>query len=360
MAEDVSAVRAEGRPAAAAPVVDAGRADAPTEAPLLEVIGLKQHFPVAPHLAERLFGKKVRYVHAVDGVDLAVHRGETVGLVGESGCGKSTLARSILRLHRPTAGSVRFEGREILDLPPQQMRRLRQDMQIIFQDPFASLNPRHTVEQIVGLPLRIQGVPRQEIRGRVLELLDIVGLPPGHIDRFPHQFSGGQRQRIGIARALAAQPKFVVADEPVSALDVSIQAQILNLLERLQQEMGLTYLFITHDLSVVSYVSDRIAVMYLGRIVEWGATEDLFADPLHPYTRALLSAVPTVESRGRRRERIILQGSPPTPIDPPGGCRFYSRCFLKEKNETCLHVDPPLAPMGNGRRVACHAVAGTL
>lgn len=330
------------------------------DAPLVEVTGLKQHFPVVPGLVERLLGKKVRRVHAVDGVDLTVYRGETVGLVGESGCGKSTLARSILRLHEPTAGSVRFEGNEILELPPGEMRRLRKDMQIIFQDPFASLNPRRTVEQIIGLPLLIQGVPRHEVRGRVLELLEIVGLPPGHIDRFPHQFSGGQRQRIGIARALAMRPKFVVADEPVSALDVSIQAQIINLLEQLQEEMGLTYLFITHDLSVVSYVSDRIAVMYLGRIVEWAKTEDLFAEPLHPYTQALLSAIPTVESRGRRRERIILQGSPPTPIDPPAGCRFYERCFLKEKNETCRHVDPLLVHLGNERQVACHAVAGTL
>ncbi len=340
--------------------VSAGGARVDAAPPLLEVAGLKQHFPIVPNLVERLFGKKVRHVHAVDGVDLTVYRGETVGLVGESGCGKSTLARSVLRLYQPTAGSVKFEGREILNLPPAEMRRLRKDMQIIFQDPFASLNPRQTVEQIVGLPLRIQGVPKHEIRGRVLELLEIVGLPPGHIDRFPHQFSGGQRQRIGIARALAVRPKFVVADEPVSALDVSIQAQIINLLERLQEEFGLTYLFITHDLSVVSYVSDRIAVMYLGRIVEWAKTEDLFAEPLHPYTQALLSAIPTVERRGRRRERIILQGSPPTPIDPPGGCRFYERCFLKEKNETCRLVDPELVDLGNGRKVACHAVAGTL
>lgn len=341
--------------AAHAPVVPA---PAETE-PLLEITGLKQHFPIVPSPVERLFGKKVRRVHAVDGVDLTVHRGETVGLVGESGCGKSTLARSILRLHEPTAGSVRFDGREILELSANEMRRLRADMQIIFQDPYASLNPRRTVEQIVGLPLRIQGVPRHEIRGRVLELLDIVGLPPGHIDRFPHQFSGGQRQRIGIARALAVNPAFIVADEPVSALDVSIQAQIINLLEHLQDELGLTYLFITHDLSVVSYVSDRIAVMYLGRIVELADTDALFSEPLHPYTRALLSAIPTVESRGRRRERIILRGSPPTPIDPPAGCRFYERCFLKEKNETCRTVDPPLVEMGAGRRVACHVVAGT-
>src|SRR5690606_37041699 len=241
------------------------------------------------------------------------------------------------------------------------MRRLRRHMQIVFQDPFASLNPRRTVEQIVGLPLAIQGVPRRQIRGQVLEMLARVGLQPSHADRFPHQFSGGQRQRIGIARALVVRPKFIVADEPVSALDVSIQAQIINLLEELQQEFGLTYLFITHDLSVVSYVSDRIAVMYLGRVVELASTDDLFAEPLHPYTRALLSAIPVVgRGKKKRRERILLQGSPPTPIDPPGGCRFYDRCYLKEKNETCRRVDPALTEVAPGRHVACHAVAGTL
>jgi len=328
--------------------------------PLVEVQGLKQHFPIRPNSVERLLGKAPRVVHAVDGVDLTIHRGETVGLVGESGCGKSTLARSILRLHQPTAGSVRFAGQEITTLPANAMRRLRRDMQIIFQDPFASLNPRRTVEQIIGLPLAIQGVPRSEIRERVMAMLAKVGLPPSALDRYPHQFSGGQRQRIGIARALAVNPQFVVADEPVSALDVSIQAQIINLLQDLQAELGLTYLFITHDLSVVSYVSDRIAVMYLGRIVELAPTEELFAEPLHPYTRALLSAIPRVETRGRPRERILLAGSPPTPIDPPAGCRFYSRCYLKEKNETCRLVDPSLVDMGPGHQVACHAVAGTL
>ena len=340
-----------------------GQLHAPAAAapePLVEVRGLKQHFPLQPSLVERLLGKPTRVVHAVDGVDLTIYRGETVGLVGESGCGKSTLARSILRLHQPTAGSVRFAGREITTLPAAEMRRLRRDMQIIFQDPFASLNPRRTVEQIVGLPLAIQGVPRHEIRERVLEMLAKVGLSPSHIDRYPHQFSGGQRQRIGIARALAVNPQFVVADEPVSALDVSIQAQIINLLQKLQAELGLTYLFITHDLSVVSYVSDRIAVMYLGRIVELAPTEELFAEPLHPYTRALLSAIPRLGHRGRPRERILLSGTPPTPIDPPRGCRFYSRCYLKEKNETCRTVDPALMDVGRGHHVACHAVAGTL
>ena len=340
--------------AAAAPAAQ-GR-----EEPLVQVRGLKQYFPVRSNWVDRFLGKGNRWVHAVDGVDLDIARGETLGLVGESGCGKSTLARSILRLHEPTAGSIRFAGREITALSPAEMRQMRREMQIIFQDPFASLNPRRTVEQIVGLPLQIQGVPRAEIRERVLALLAKVGLSPSHIDRYPHQFSGGQRQRIGIARALAVNPRFVVADEPVSALDVSIQAQILNLLQELQAELGLTYLFISHDLAVISYVSDRIAVMYLGRIVELAPTETLFADPLHPYTRALLSAVPRVGSRGQVRERILLSGSPPTPIDPPKGCRFYSRCYLKEKNETCRHVDPELVELAPGHRVACHAVAGTL
>ena len=338
------------RPAPAAPAAER----------LVEVRGLKQHFPLQPSFVERLLGKPTRVVHAVDGVDVDIYRGETVGLVGESGCGKSTFARSILRLHQPTAGSVRFAGREITTLPAGEMRRLRRDMQIIFQDPFASLNPRQTVEQIVGLPLAIQGVPRHEIRGRVVEMLAKVGLSPSHIDRYPHQFSGGQRQRIGIARALVVNPQFVVADEPVSALDVSIQAQIINLLQELQAELGLTYLFITHDLSVVSYVSDRIAVMYLGRIVELAPTEELFAEPLHPYTRALLSAIPRLGTRDRPRERILLGGTPPTPIDPPRGCRFYSRCYLKEKNDTCRLLDPPLTEVGRGHHVACHAVAGTL
>lgn len=324
--------------------------------PLLQVRGLKQHFPLGTNIVEKLFSGKIRHVHAVDGVDLDVWPGETVGLVGESGCGKSTLARTILRLHEPTAGSIRFEGTDIVRLPAAQMRALRKKMQIIFQDPFASLNPRRTVEQIVGLPLQVQGVPRREIRRRVLELLDVVGLSPTHIDRFPHQFSGGQRQRIGIARALALNPTFIIADEPVSALDVSIQAQILQLLQQLQADFGLTYLFITHDLSVVSYVSDRVAVMYLGRIVELAPTEKLFAQPQHPYTKALLSAIPRIGARNRRRERIILQGAPPTPIDPPAGCRFYERCYLPEKNEGCLAFDPPLVDVGRGHFVACPVV----
>ncbi|OUM98363.1 MAG: peptide ABC transporter substrate-binding protein [Firmicutes bacterium ZCTH02-B6] len=334
-------------------------AGAPPE-PLVQVRGLKQYFPLGSTWVDRLLGRGSRWVHAVDGVDLDIHHRETLGLVGESGCGKSTLARTILRLYEPTAGSIKFAGRELTTLSQMEMRQMRREMQMIFQDPFASLNPRRTVEQIVGLPLLIQGVPRADIRRRVAELLEKVGLSPSHIDRYPHQFSGGQRQRIGIARALAVNPRFVVADEPVSALDVSIQAQILRLLQDLQAEMGLAYLFISHDLAVISYVSDRIAVMYLGRIVELAPAETLFAEPLHPYTRALISAVPRVGSRGQVRERILLSGSPPTPIDPPKGCRFYSRCFLKEKNETCRLVAPDLKEVTPGHRVACHAVAGTL
>ena len=291
-------------------------------------------------------------VRAVDGVSLDIYPGETLGLVGESGCGKSTLARAILRLCEPTAGQVHFEGKNIFHLSPQEMKEMRREMQIVFQDPYASLNPRRTVGQIIGLPLALQGVPQREIRERVKALLPKVGLQESHIDRFPHQFSGGQRQRIGIARALAVGPRFIVADEPVSSLDVSIRAQIIILLQQLQREMGLTYLFITHDLSVVNYVSDRIAVMYLGKIVELASTSAIFANPRHPYTQALLSAIPRVEGR-RRRPRIILHGSVPSPMNPPSGCRFRTRCFHHAKDDACL-VEPPLVAIDDGHYVACH------
>ena len=319
--------------------------------PLVQVRNLKVHFPIKQTLKERLAGKPPRKVCAVDGVDLDIYPGETLGLVGESGCGKSTLARALLRLHEPTAGEVLFDGRDILKLSPEEMRAQRKEMQLIFQDPYASLNPRRTVEQIIGLPLILHGTSPGQVRSRVKALLRRVGLHESCIDRFPHQFSGGQRQRIVIARALAVKPRFIIADEAVSALDVSIQAQIINLLKELQRDFQLTYLFITHDLSVVSYISDRIAVMYLGQIVEIAETEKLFANPLHPYTKALLSAIPRVDRQ--KRERIILKGSVPTPVNPPAGCRFYSRCYLPEKNPVC-RAAPRLREVEQGHYVACH------
>ncbi|MGI6037652.1 MAG: ABC transporter ATP-binding protein [Limnochordia bacterium] len=320
-------------------------------APLLQIRDLKMHFPVKQELMEGLLGRPQKYLQAVDGVDLDIYPGEILGLVGESGCGKSTLARTILRLHEPTAGQIIFDGVDLCRLSPREMQAQRRQMQLIFQDPYASLNPRQTVEQIIGLPLALHGTPAKEIRGKVKELLRMVGLQESHIDRFPHQFSGGQRQRIVIARALAVEPRFIIADEAVSSLDVSIQAQIINLLLELQRDLGLTYLFITHDLSVVSYVSDRIAVMYLGQIVELAHTRDIFSQPLHPYTQALLSAIPRVD--GHRGERIILEGHVPTPIDPPQGCRFRSRCFLPQRDKKCRET-PPLRSMGGGHYVACH------
>ncbi len=322
--------------------------------PLVEVRNLKVHFPIKQTLKERLAGKPARRVCAVDGVDLEIYPGETLGLVGESGCGKSTLARALLRLVEPTAGQVIFDGRDILRLSPEEMRAQRKNMQLIFQDPYASLNPRQTVEQIIGLPLILHGTAPGQVRSKVKALLKRVGLHESCIDRFPHQFSGGQRQRIVIARALAVKPQFIVADEAVSALDVSIQAQIINLLKELQRDFRLTYLFITHDLSVVSYISDRIAVMYLGQIVEIAETEKLFTNPLHPYTKALLSAIPRVDRQ--KRERIILKGNVPTPVNPPAGCRFYSRCYLPEKNQGCL-VAPRLREVERGHYVACHYAA---
>lgn len=297
-------------------------------------------------------GAKERWLLAVDGVTFDIREGETLGLVGESGCGKSTLARAILQLYRPTAGKVYFEDVELTGLDAAGMRRMRSRIQIIFQDPYASLNPRRTVGEIVGLPLKIQGVPAGEVRDRVAQLLKRVGLSPSHMSRYPHQFSGGQRQRIGIARALAARPKFVAADEPLSALDVSVQAQILNLLEDLQAAYGLTYLFITHDLSVVSHISDRVAVMYLGQIVEIAPTDALFERPLHPYTRALLSAIPG--SGGGRKGRILLDGVVPAPVDLAPGCRFAGRCYSSAKDAACERETPKLRDIGGEHLVACH------
>ena len=319
---------------------------------LLEARGITKHFPVRKGLLKRTVG----VLQAVDGVDLDIVRGETVGLVGESGCGKSTLGRTLLRLLEPTAGTLRFDGADLLALRGQALKAKRRDMQIVFQDSVGSLDPRMTVKELVGEGLKIHGVAdrrrREEI---VLEMLGRVGLAPEAARRYPHQFSGGQRQRIGLARALVLQPKLVVADEPVSALDVSIQSQVLNLLVELKQEFDLTYLFVAHDLAVVGYISDRIAVMYLGKVVELAGSDDLFQRPLHPYTQALLSANPEPVP-GRKRRRIVLTGDVPSPINPPSGCRFRTRCPIAQP--ICAEVEPPLADHGSGHRAACH-FAGT-
>jgi len=320
---------------------------------LLEVRGLQKHFPI---MRGAFFKRKVGAVRAVDGIDLAVKAGETLGLVGESGCGKSTTGRLMTRLLEPSAGQVILDGRDISHLNVSQMRPLRREVQMIFQDPYSSLNPRHTVGSIVGAPLQVQSIKTAHGQKReVQRLLELVGLNPEHYNRYPHEFSGGQRQRIGIARALALQPKLIIADEPVSALDVSIQAQVVNLLDDLQREFNLTYVFIAHDLSVVRHISDRIAVMYLGKVVEVGGRDGLYVTPLHPYTFALLSAVP-VPDPGRRekaqRERILLTGDVPSPIDPPSGCRFRTRCWKAQ--ELCAQEEPPLRELLPGQTVACH------
>jgi oligopeptide/dipeptide ABC transporter ATP-binding protein len=314
---------------------------------ILEVNNLKKWFPIHGGLMLKVEG----YVKAVDDISFKVYRGETLGLVGESGCGKSTLARSVLRLIEPTSGEVYFEGTDIIKLNPKQMREKRKDMQIIFQDPFGSLNPKMRVGQIIGEPLKVHGVGTDvEINKRVEELLSIVGLKPEHTKRYPHEFSGGQRQRIVIARALALNPKLIICDEPVSALDVSVRSQILNLLEDLQKELGLTYLFISHDLSVVEHICSRVAVMYLGSVVELAAKDELFNNPLHPYTKALLSAIPTIDVESRK-EKITLEGDVPSPVDPPEGCRFHTRCrYAKEICKTT----PQLIDVGSGHYVACH------
>ncbi len=321
--------------------------DATPNTLLLEARNLVKHYPIFGGV----FLHQVAAVKAVDGVDIAIQSGETLGLVGESGCGKSTLGRAVLRLEEPTTGEVMFDGHNILAYRPEQVRLLRKKMQIIFQDPFSSLNPRKTVGYIVGEPLRIHGVGnRHERHARVAQLLETVGLRPEHMRRYPHQFSGGQRQRIGVARALALNPKFIVCDEAVSALDVSIQAQVLNLLKDLQQEFGLTYLFISHDLHVVEHISNRVAVMYLGKIVELADSTDLYAQPLHPYSQALLSASPMPDPTLERR-RIILAGDVPSPIDPPPGCRFHTRCPVAR--DICKQKEPAMRDIGPNRQVAC-------
>ena len=316
---------------------------------LVSVRGLVKHFPVEG---------SDEVVRAVDGVSFDIYAGETLGLVGESGCGKSTVGRCLLRLIEPTSGQITFAGQDVLSLDKKRLRQLRREMQIIFQDPYASLNPRMKVGDIVGEPLVIhnQGGPRpRDRKDEVARLLERVGLDPDYMNRYPHEFSGGQRQRIGVARALALNPKLIVADEPVSALDVSVQAQVVNLLQELQQEFKLTYLFISHGLAVVEHISTRVAVMYLGRIVEIADAAELYAQPLHPYTQALLSAIPIPDPR-QKRKRIILQGDVPTPINPPSGCRFRTRCPLAI--EECAHVDPELREVSPGHHVACIRVPG--
>jgi oligopeptide transport system ATP-binding protein len=319
---------------------------------LLRVEHLTKYFPIRRGI---VFQREVGRVHAVDDVSIEVRAGETIGLVGESGCGKSTLARCIIRLYELTSGTVSFDGRDVSKLSRRALRPVRGDMQMIFQDPYASLNPRKRVGTIIADPLRIHGdFSRAEIKARVRELLELVGLSPEHVNRYPHEFSGGQRQRIGVARALALHPKLIIADEPVSALDVSIRAQVINLLDDLQDDLGLTYVFIAHDLGVVRHVSDRIAVMYLGKIVEISPAEELYQRPVHPYTEALLSAVPIPDPNvTARRRQIVLEGDVPSPIAPPSGCRFHPRC--RYATEICSLTEPPLVSHGTGdHRAACH------
>jgi oligopeptide/dipeptide ABC transporter ATP-binding protein len=318
--------------------------------PLVEIKHVKKYFPIRKGVLQQ----EVARVHAVDDVSFAVQEGETLGLVGESGCGKSTLGRTIVRLLEPTAGEIMFQGRRIEELSSRQLRPLRREMQMVFQDPYASLNPRKRVGTIISDPMKIHKLgDAKERKARTEELLETVGLSPEHYNRFPHEFSGGQRQRIGIARALALKPKLIVADEPVSALDVSIQSQMLNLLEDLQNEFQLTYIFIAHDLGVVRHVSDRIAVMYLGKLVELSPAEELYVRPIMPYTEALLSAVPIPDpDLAAARRRIVLEGDVPSPINPPSGCRFHPRC--RYATQVCKEVEPPLVDYGSGHLAACH------
>jgi oligopeptide/dipeptide ABC transporter ATP-binding protein len=317
---------------------------------VMSIDHLKLYFPIRQGI---VFRREIGRVHAVDDVTLRLRAGQTLGLVGESGCGKTTLARCIVRLLDPTDGQIQFEGRDITHASTRNMRGLRGDMQIVFQDPYASLNPRKRVGQIIGSPMALHGTPKSEIAGRVRDLLARVGLSPEHVNRFPHEFSGGQRQRVGIARALALEPRLIVLDEPVSALDVSIQAQIVNLLDDLQDDFGLTYLFVAHDLSVVRHISDSIAVMYLGKIMEVSPAEELYTKPIHPYTSALLGSIPLPDPRQNRlRKRTLLEGEPPSPINPPPGCRFHPRC--PQATDICRRIEPPLAEYAGGHLAACH------
>ena len=341
--------------AGAAPGKEAG------DQPLLRVTDLKVYFPITDGLLRRRTG----WVKAVDGVSFDIKRGETLGLVGESGSGKTTVARTIVRVVQPLEGAIELRGDDLLGLKGEELRKRRRQFQMVFQDPYASLDPRQTVGEILAEPLRVHDLSKGDARPkRIADLLELVGLDPAFVERYPHEFSGGQRQRIGIARALAVEPELIVCDEPISALDVSIQAQVINLLERLQADLGLTYLFIAHDLAVVRHIADRVAVMYLGKIVEIAPADTLYEAPLHPYTVALLSAVPVPDARKERsRRRIILKGDIPSPSNPPDGCRFHTRCWLREKlgnPEVCATDDPPLAPVAVGRPgqlVACHFAA---
>jgi oligopeptide/dipeptide ABC transporter ATP-binding protein len=323
---------------------------APSNGTLVSIDHLKLYFPIRQGV---VFQREVGHVHAVDDVSLRLATGQTLGLVGESGCGKTTLARCVVRLLDPTDGSITFQGHDITHAGTRELRPLRSNMQIVFQDPYASLNPRKRVGQIVGTPMALHGTPKDEIPGRVKDLLARVGLSPEHVNRFPHEFSGGQRQRVGIARALALEPRLIVLDEPVSALDVSIQAQIVNLLDDLQDDFGLTYLFVAHDLGVVRHISDSIAVMYLGKVMELSPADALYAKPIHPYTSALLGAIPIPDPKqNRERIRTPLEGEPPSPIAPPPGCRFHTRC--PHATDICRTVEPPLMEYAEGHLAACH------
>jgi oligopeptide/dipeptide ABC transporter ATP-binding protein len=317
---------------------------------LLEVDHVRVLFPIR---SGALVARVVGHVHAVDDVSFVLHEGETLGIVGESGCGKSTLIRTLMRLVDSTGGAIRYRGKDITGAGRRELGPIRRELQMVFQDPQSSLNPRKRVGQIIGTPLKLRGLDGRSIDNRSRELLGRVGLNPEHLNRFPHEFSGGQRQRIGIARALAMEPRIMMLDEPVSALDVSIQAQVVNLLEELQQEFGLSYVFVAHDLSVVRHVSDRIAVMYLGKVVEVSPSEELYDKPIHPYTAALLSAIPIPDPReNRKRTREVVEGEPPSPIDPPSGCRFHTRCPFA--TEVCREVEPPLTEYPRGHLAACH------
>lgn len=329
-------------------------ADTNERTPLLKVEHLSKEFPAESGMFAKRFSKRV--VSAVNDISFEIYPGETFGLVGESGCGKSTTGRTIMRLTKPTAGKVFFQGKDVAEMSKHEIKDMRREMQFIFQDPYASLNPRMTIGEIVSEPMTIHGVGTKEERiERVRELLDVVGLNPEHINRYPHEFSGGQRQRIGIARALAIEPEFIVCDEPISALDVSIQAQVVNLLIKLQKELGLTYLFIAHDLSMVKHISDRVGVMYLGNMVEFADSDELYSKPLHPYTKALMSAIPIPDPNAEKeKKRIPIEGEIPSPINPKPGCRFAARC--KYATEACKQTTPQLEEITLGHFVACHRV----